>query len=254
MQDASSKVSWVNVIVHNAANGNLKWEETNTWNAGIDYGFLNGRISGSFDVYKRKTKDLLNTEVQVSAGTNFAELITANVGNLTNNGIEFSINANIIQTKDWNWDFGYNIGYNKSEITALTYNDAMASSAGFRHETTGGDGGLDLKIHSKGYAPGSFYVFEQIYDENGKPIEGAYADFDGDGETTNNDLYRYKSPAPDYIHGLSTSLRYKTWKHGMSFCSNIRTYAYNVLTKGSGAFSTGAYNVCALNKLSKSYH
>ena len=101
---------------------NLKWEETTTWNVGIDYGFLNGRITGTIDYYFRKTKDLLNT-VTAPAGTNFSNQLLTNVGTLENKGFEFSINAHAVSTQDWNWNIGYNISYNKNKITKMTFND-----------------------------------------------------------------------------------------------------------------------------------
>lgn len=225
--DENGNVTWVNVIKPTAANPDLKWETTTTWNVGLDYGFLNNRINGTIDYYYRKTNDLLNAEVERAAGTDFAELIPANIGTLTNRGLEFSINAVPVQTKDFSWDVGYNIAWNKSEITALTYNDALASSPGRRFESTGGVGGKTIKIHSVGYAPGSFYVYEQVYDENGKPIEGAYVDRNGDGIVNDNDLYQYKKPEADILMGFNSKFMYKNWDLGFNGRVSLGNYMYN---------------------------
>ena len=82
-----------------AYNPSLKWEETTTWNAGIDFGFLNGRITGTLDYYYRETNDLINT-VYIPVGTNFSNMLTSNIGSLRNQGVEFSINAKPIVTND----------------------------------------------------------------------------------------------------------------------------------------------------------
>lgn len=224
--DANGKVTWINVLAPTAASPDLKWEETTTYNVGVDYGFLNNRINGAIDVYYRKTKDLINAEVNVPAGTDFAEYVVSNIGSLENKGIEFSINGKPIVGKNWNWDVGFNISYNKTKITELTYND-NSDSPGKRFERTGGDGGLDLKIHSVGYAPGSFYVYQQVYDSNGKPIEGEYVDRNGDGTVSDKDLYRYKKPTADVLMGFNSRLSFKSWDFGFNGRVSLNNYVYN---------------------------
>lgn len=224
--DANGNVTWVNVIAPTAANANLKWEETTTYNVGLDYGFYNNRINGAVDFYLRKTKDLINAEVNVPAGTDFAEYVVSNIGSLENKGVEFSINTKPIVSKDWNWDLGFNIAYNKTKITELTYND-NSDSPGKRFESTGGDGGLNVKIHSVGYAPGTYYVYQQVYDESGKPIEGEYVDRNGDGVVSDKDLYRYKKPAADVLMGFNSRLSYKKWDFGFNGRVSLGNYNYN---------------------------
>jgi len=235
--DENGNVTWVNVIKPTAANPNLKWETTTTWNVGFDYGFLNNRINGTIDYYYRKTTDLLNAEVNVPAGTDFAELVVANIGSLTNKGLEFSINAVPVQTKDFSWDVGYNVAWNKSEITALTFDDAMAASPGKRFESTGGVGGKTIKIHSVGYAPGSFYVYEQIYDQNGKPIEGAYVDRNKDGMINDDDLYQYKKPEADVLMGFSSKFTYKNWDLGFNGRVSLGNYLYYATEATNGGLN-----------------
>lgn len=226
--NADGSVKWVNVIAPTASSPDLKWEETTTYNVGLDYGILNNRINGAVDVYFRKTKDLINAEVNVPAGTDFAEYVVSNIGSLENKGIEFSINAKPIVGKNWNWDIGFNIAYNKTEITELTYND-NSDSPGKRFASTGGDGGLPIKIHSVGYAPGSYYVYQQVYDKNGKPIEGEYVDRNGDGQISDKDMYRYKKPDADVLMGFNSRLSYKNWDFGFNGRVSIGNYNFNQL-------------------------
>ena len=233
--DAAGNVTWVNVIAPTAANPNLKWETTTTYNVGVDYSFLNNRISGSVDGYIRKTKDLINAEVNVPAGTDFAEYVVSNIGSLENKGFEFSINTRPVVGKDFNWDLGFNIAYNKTKITELTYND-NSDSPGKRFESTGGDGGLRLKIHSVGYAPGSFYVFQQVYDKDGNPIEGEYVDRNGDGVVNDNDLYRYKNPVADVMMGFNSKFSYKNWDLGFNGRISLGNYNFNA-TAANAALS-----------------
>lgn len=229
---------------------NLKWESTSSWNFGLDFGFLHERISGSLDYYTRKTKDLLAT-VPAPAGTNFDKSILTNVGNLDSRGLEFSINAVAIDTPDWGLDISYNMAWQKMKVKNLSLVEGVATT-----NTLVGPviDNYQVQVLSEGYEPYMFYVYRQLYDENtGKPIEGAYADLNDDGVIDSNDLYRYKSPAPDFIFGLSTSLRYKNWNLSMGLRANVGNYVYNGMAMNAGAWNTVSYNAYQLNNLSKSY-
>ncbi len=204
---------------------NLKWEETTTYNGGLDYGFLNNRISGSLDVYYRKTTDLLNT-VGIAAGTNFSNQLLTNVGELVNKGIEFSITGRPIVSKDWNWNVSYNISYNHNRITKLTINDDP-NYVGVRFGGIDGGTGNNIAIHSVGYPAGSFFVHEQVYNDEGMPIEGVFVDQNADGVINEKDLIVYKNAAPDVFMGLSSQLSYKNWDFNFSLRGNIGNYAYN---------------------------
>ena len=184
----------------------LKWETTTSWNFGLDFGFLNGRIGGAIDFYTRKTKDLL-ASVPTAAGTNFSKTILTNVGNVDSKGIEISLNATPIQTKDWEWNLSYNFTWQNMKVKNLSL-----TQGGSQTNVKVGPSidAYQFQVLSEGYEPYMFYVYHQLYDsKTGKPIEGAYADLNNDGEINESDLYRYHSPAPKYIMGLSTSLRYK---------------------------------------------
>ena len=230
--------------------GDFKWETTTAWNAGFDFGFLNDRINGSIDYYTRQTKDLLAT-VPAAAGTNFDKNILTNVGNVDSHGIEFSLNVTPIDTKDFTWNVSYNMTTQQMKVKNLSLvKDATITN------TLAGPwiDNYQFQVLTEGYTPYMFYVYHQLYDQKtGKPIEGAYADLNGDGMINSSDLYRYHSPAPDYIFGLSTSLRYKKWDLGMSFRSNVGNYVYNGMAMNTGAWNTVSYNAAQLNNLSKSY-
>ena len=229
---------------------NLKWETTTSWNFGLDFGFLNGRIGGAIDFYTRKTKDLL-ASVPTAAGTNFSKTILTNVGNVDSKGIEVSLNATPIQTKDWEWNLSYNFTWQNMKVKNLSL-----TKGGSQTNVKVGPSidAYQFQVLSEGYEPYMFYVYHQLYDsKTGKPIEGAYADLNNDGEINESDLYRYHSPAPKYIMGLSTSLRYKQLTLGMSFRANIDNYVYNGMGMSTGAFETVSYNNSQLNNLNTSF-
>jgi len=228
----------------------LKWETTKSWNFGLDFGFLNNRLTGSFDFYTRKTEDLI-ASVPSAAGTNFAKTITTNVGNVDSHGIEFSINATPIQTKDWEWNLSYNFTWQKMKVKNLSLvkgSEVTNTQAGPTVDS------YYLQTITEGYEPYMFYVYKQLYDrETGKPIEGAYADLNGDGQINSDDLYRYHSPAPKYIMGLSSSLRWKKLTLGMNFRANIGNYVYNCMAMNLGAWEIQTWNSFQLNNMSTSY-
>lgn len=230
----------------NAYNPDLKWEKTTTYNVGLDFGFLNNRINGAVDYYYRKTTDLLNS-VFVSAGTNFKNKVLSNVGSLENSGIEFSINSKSVVTTDWTWDLGFNITYNKNEITKLTTGDSE------NYYVAAGDnigGGRDMKAmaHAVGHPASSFYVYQQVYDENGKPIENEFVDRNGDGTINGDDRYFYKKPTADVLMGLTSRLSYKSWDFSFSLRASLNNYVYNsVEAGGSDCNPTSVYSFGALN-------
>lgn len=222
-----------------AYNADKKWESTSAYNAGLDFGFLKGRISGSFDYYTRKTKDLLAV-VPTPAGTNFNKTIMTNVGNVDSKGWEFALNLVPVDTKDLTWEIAFNANHQEVKIKNLSLVkgvEIVNTPAGPTVDNT------YVQTLTEGYAPYMFYVHKQLYDESGKPIEGAYA----------GDLYRYHSPAPDMIFGASTQLRYKKWNLSMAFRSNVGNYVYNGMSMNTGAWGTVSYNDFQLNNLNASY-
>lgn len=221
--DNTSRVQFGDSLYHmaspNAYDAAIKWEQTASWNAGLDFGFLGNRITGSIDFYYKKTKDLLNT-VPIPAGTNFSSTLTANVGNMTNKGAEFIISASPVRSKDWNWNVSYNIAYNTNKITKLTATNDTTYAG-----TYTGNG--VIQINSVGYGANSFYVYHQEYNKAGKPIEGVYQDVNGDGIINNKDLYHNKTPFPKIIMGFSTDLNYRKWTLSTVLRVNLGNYMYN---------------------------
>ncbi|PWD99287.1 SusC/RagA family TonB-linked outer membrane protein [Marinilabilia rubra] len=219
---------------------NLKWEETTTYNVGLDYGFMNDRIYGSLDVYLRKTEDLLN-EIPVPAGANLTNQLFTNVGNLENKGFEISLNTIPYESNDFTWELGANFTYNENEITKLTQVDDP-NYLGVQHGGISGGTGNNIKIHQVGQPAGSFFVYEQVYDADGRPLEGVYVDQNEDGQINESDLYVAGSASPKYIIGLNTSLRYKNWDLSVSGRANLDMYVYNNMAS-NGAF----YNKLQVN-------
>ncbi|NCC72961.1 MAG: TonB-dependent receptor [Sphingobacteriia bacterium] len=213
---------------------NIKWEETTTSNIGLDFGFAQDRFYGSIDYYKRKTEDLINF-IPVPAGTNLSNFILTNVGNLENEGIEFSLTSRIVNTSDLFWEAGFNATYNKNEITKLTATDDPDYPG---VETGGISGGVGnfIQMNSVGYPSNSFFVFEQVYDIDGMPIQGMYVDRNGDGEITDADRYHYKKPAADFYFGISSALTYKNWDFSFSGRANFGNYAYNNIASENAVY------------------
>ncbi|MCX2495074.1 TonB-dependent receptor [Pedobacter sp. PF22-3] len=209
----------------------LRWETTTTYNAGLDYGFLKGRLYGSIDVYYKKTKDLLST-VTIPVGTNFTNVLTTNVGNMDVRGAEVSLNYVAIKTENTSWELGINAAYNKREVTNLTLNP----NSGFKIDAgdiTGGTG-IHLKYNAVNQLPGSFYVYKQVYNADGKPLEGVYQDLNGDGSISAADQYFYKSPDPKVILGFNTSFTYKKWTASTVLRANIGNYVYDNISSNFG--------------------
>ena len=208
-----------------AYNKDLKWETTTTYNVGLDFGFFRNRINGSFDYYFRKTKDLLNY-APVALGSNLNNYVSQNVGNLENKGFEFALNVVPVETKDVHWEVGFNVAYNENKITKLTANEDPTYVGVQTGGISGGTGNW-VQIHQIGHPASSFFVYEQVYDKDGNPIEGAYVDRNADGKIDDSDRYVYKKPAADWTLGINTSLTYKDWTLAISGRANIGNYVYN---------------------------
>jgi len=205
---------------------NIKWETTTTSNIGLDFGLLNNRISGSIDLYYKKTKDLISV-IPVAPGSNFDITLLTNVGNMENKGVEFTINTSPVKNKNLTWDFGFNVTYNESKITnLLKYPDP--NFKGLDKGGISGGTGNNIGKFAVGYAPYAFNVYKQIYDQStGKPIEGLYEDVNRDGKVDNDDRYLYKKPAPDVLLGINTQLLYKQFSLGLAAHGSFGNYLYN---------------------------
>ena len=212
----------------------LKWEETTTYNAGLDFGFLDERITGSFDYYFRETRDLLAT-IPVPAGTNFTNQILTNVGSIENQGFEFIVNFNPVRSAEWNVNVGINLAYNQNRITALSRVDSDTAIGNLVGGIAGGVGNT-IQIHTVGFPTNSFFVLEQIYDDNGNPIQGEYVDRNGDGEVNLDDRYRFENPNPDYILGLNGDLSYRNWNLSFVLRGNFGQWVYNNVRSDKGTY------------------
>ena len=229
----------------------IRWESTRTDNIGLDYGFFNNRISGTVDVYFRKTKDLLSN-VPVAAGGNFVNQIVTNVGNIDNKGFEFTLNTTPVKTKNFSWDFGFNVAYNKNTITNLLKNPSP-NFQGITINGIGGGTGNTIGINAIGKAPNAFFVRKQIYDLNGKPIEGLYEDLNRDGQINASDFYIYKKPSPDFIVGGSTQFFYKKLSLGITAHGMFGNYLYNNYFSGNGALNSVKNPLIYVGNASKNY-
>ncbi len=211
---------------------NLRWERSKSINLGLDFGFFNDRLTGSVEVYERKVEDLLNF-IPVPAGTNLSNALLTNVGNLENRGLEVSLNAAIVQNDNFSWNTNVNVSFFDNEITKLFLTDNTDSPGVLTGGIAGGVGNT-IQINSVGHEVNSFYVFKQIYDAQGAPIEGAYVDINGDGTVDTDDRYRYKSPNADAVIGFSSNMQYGNFDFAFTMRASLGNYAYNNVASNTG--------------------
>jgi TonB-linked SusC/RagA family outer membrane protein len=206
-------------------NEDLRWEIGRTLNLGLDYSLFDSRISGSINVYKKETQDLI-ASASIDPFTNFGSRVDSNIGDMENKGIEFAVNLIPVQTEDVQWSIGYNIALNDNKVTRLPFDQEVGGISG--------GVGNNIQIHTEGESPYSFLVFQQVYDAAGKPIEGVYVDRNGDNIINNDDKYIKESPYADVIMGLNTNLTYKNWDLAVVTRANFGNYAYNNVASANG--------------------
>lgn len=221
---------------------NIKWEQTETLNAGIDWAIRSGRVSGAIDVYSRKTKDLLSV-IPVPAGSNLTNQILTNVGNIENSGVEFTLNTRLIEKENLSWDFGFNLTFNQNEVTNLT----KVPNPNYQGVQVGGiSGGVGntVQIHTVGYPTFSYFLNQQVYNEEGKPVEGLYADLNGDGLVNLDDRYRYKQADPRLFLGINSQVSYKDFSLSFVLRGNFDNYVYNNVLSNNATYRglTGTNN------------
>jgi iron complex outermembrane receptor protein len=200
----------------------IKWEETTTYNAAFDFGFFNDKIDGSLEVYLKESKDLL-ANVAVADGSNFSNAGWQNIGQFTSKGIEFSIGADVVANDNFNWNLNYNVNVNRTQIDQLAFGQDIEVGG------IAGGTGSRIQLHREGFSPYSYYVYKQLYDVNGAPIEGAYADINQDGLINSSDKYIYKKPNADFTMGLQSSMNYKNFDLSFNLRASIGNYMYNNL-------------------------
>ena len=210
-------------------NQDLKWEETTTLNLGVDFGFFNNRLQGAVEVYKRKTNDLI-VFAPNPQGVNFSNGANYNIGNLENKGVEVSFDVYPIKNDKMTWRIGGNVTFQDSEITSLT-----SSRAGFNVGGISGGTGTTVQNHQVGFSPYSFFVYEQVYDAAGVPVDGVYVDRNGDGIINADDKYRFRKPAADMFYGFNTDFSYENWWFSMSWRGSVGNYNYNNVASNNGS-------------------
>lgn len=236
---------WYLPVYARGYNPDLTWETTTSYNAALDFGFLNNRITGNIEYYHRKTTDLL-AFVAVPAGSSTTNMLNRNIGSLENYGVEFNIQARPVVTKDFTWTLNYNVGWNHNEITEITGNSV------FKVGGISGGNGNTVQIHAVGHPANSFYLFQQVYDENGAPLEGVYVDQNGDGQIDEADKIINKSPDPKVTMTFGSQFRWKSWDLGFNIRASIGNYVYNNVLSTKAVYNDlFAYG---LNNLVKNDH
>jgi TonB-linked SusC/RagA family outer membrane protein len=226
-------------------NANLKWEETATFNVGLDFGLFNERLKGTIEYFHKKSTDLLSW-VSYPDGANLDNEGWANIGDFTTKGVEFNIGYDIFKREDFKWNANFNVFYNQREITDLVRDNVPQGSIE-------GGGGNNIQINSMGYAPNSFYVYQQVYDVNGKPLENVFVDRNQDGIVDAKDMYRYKNPNPDYTFGFMNNITYKNFDFSMAWRASMGNYLYNNTLSKSSYLMSGIRYPDVISNLSQNY-
>ena len=236
-------------LAPNAYNPNIKWETTETYNVGLDFGIFGGRINGNIDAYLRKTYDLLN-DINTPMGSNFSNKVISNVGDMKNMGLEFNLNFIPIEKKDMRWTINVNGTWQKTEITKLTNtgdDDYLGVQVGAGMSSIGGY----TSLYRVGYTPYTYYLFQQAYDENGKAIENTLVDRNGDGQITEDDRYvTGKSILPKFFFGIGSQFTYKKWDFGFNAHGSLGGYALNKVAKNNSTSYSDDHSKGYINNLS----
>lgn len=236
-QDENGNPIFVETFRAQPFDANIKWEETTTYNLGLDFAFFDYRLSGALELYYRETEDLLST-VNVAAGSNLTNRLPTNIGSLTNQGVELFLDAVLVQKEDFTWNLGFNYAYNENEVDRLFLNNNDAGSGipvpGTQLVGIGGDNGA--QYHIVGEPTRSYFSFVQVYDNNGNPIEGAVVDLNGDGMIDDADRRAYRQPAPLINIGLNSRINWKAWDFSFSMRSSIGSYNYNAVDLLNGNY------------------
>ncbi|NND52233.1 MAG: SusC/RagA family TonB-linked outer membrane protein [Flavobacteriaceae bacterium] len=230
---------FVNTLRPEEFDENLKWEETDQYNVALDFGLFDNRLSGTIDAYYKETKDLL-ARIPVPAGSNLSDFLLTNVGETTSKGLELSLNGQVARSEDFNWDLGFNVTFQDVEITKLN----LSGDPSFFIPQGGIAGGVGntIQLWRPGLDPSTFFVFRQVYDSSGNPIEGAYVDVNGDNQITEADRQAYKKATPDVFAGLTSSLNYKNLDFNFTFRGSFGNYVYDNVASDRGNITTVVNN------------
>ena len=216
--------SYTNPIAALGYSADLRWETTTTYNIGMDFGFLRDRLTAAIDVYQRDTRDILNY-IPVPALSNLTNYLNTNIGSMTNKGVEVDVNAILVETRDASWTLGFNAAYNRNKITKLTVSDDNATGV----ETGGISGGTgnNVQMFQVGYPMRTFYLYQQVYDTAGNPVNGVYVDRNNDGQINADDKYLGHHADPDWTFGFNTSFSWKNWTAALSGHASLGNWVYN---------------------------
>jgi iron complex outermembrane receptor protein len=214
-------------------NENIKWEEATMYNVGLDYGLFGNKVTGTVDLYYRKNKDLLQF-APVPAGSNLENFLDQNVGETVSRGIELGVNFSPVKNENFNWDISANFTLSDVEVTKLNLVDVPGAIGTPTGPTLSGGVGNLIQINTVGYEPNAFYVFKQVYDTNGQPLEGVYADLNGDNIINDSDKYRYQSPTPDAFFGFTSNMNYKNLDFSFTLRGSLGNYMYNNFRSANG--------------------
>ena len=236
---------YITTIRPSAVDPNIKWESTGSYDMGLDYGFFNQRINGAIDWYSKNTSDLIFT-VPVAAGTNLSNYLTTNIGSMKNTGVEFSVSADVLQggTNGLSWTADFTASHNTNKLTSI--NPVLTGAAASQQQilTGGVAGGVGtlIQVLEPGQPINSFFVYKQNYDANGKPIEGSYANLNGDTTSSGGPLINgsdrraYHNPAPDWILGHTSSLTYGHFDLSFTVRAYLGNYVYNNVASNLGDY------------------
>jgi iron complex outermembrane receptor protein len=237
--------SLINTYRPDAFNNKIKWETTETFNLGLDFGFVENKITGSLDFYQRKSIDLI-VKARTAKGTNFGSEVYSNIGNVTNKGVELNLNAEVVSNENLQWVIGYNVAYNTNRVTKVTASndpDYFISTGGLGCSTCG-----FIQAQKIGNPRNAFIVYQQVYDSEGKPVQDVYVDRNKDGIINESDRYIYKKPDPAVLMGINSRMNYKNWDFSFSGRVSLGNYVYNGVAAGSTYSSL--YGVNALSNTS----
>jgi iron complex outermembrane receptor protein len=243
--DALSKVqfggSFISTIRPSAVDPNIHWENTDAYNIGLDYGFGGQRLSGSIDWYTKNTSDLL-FNIPIAAGTNLGNFVTTNIGSMKNHGIEFAIDYKLLQPKTsgkLNWDLSFTASHNTNELVDINPNKSVS-----RILTGGISGGVGnlIQVLQPGVPINSFFVFQQRYDAQGKPIydvttpTNMYVDQNGDGLINDSDRRPFHDPQPKWILGHSSYIGIGRFDASFTLRAYLDNWIYNNVASANGAY------------------
>jgi len=210
----------------------IKWEETTTYNIGLDYGLFNNRITGSIDAFYKLSEDLL-FNAPTADGSNFTNSSFQNIGSFSTKGIEFNLNSDVVRNEGTG--FNWNINFN-----ATTFQRKIEEVDPFSRIEFGGiEGGTgaNVLVNQSGFTPGSFYVYKQLYDPAGNPIEGAYADLNADGIINSDDRYIYNNTDPDLLLGFASNINYKNFDFSFNMRASFGNRVFNNVNSNRAVYA-----------------